>query len=49
MATVGFLVDKDADARRGDGGAVEIIVAMDLCPGREIGVDAGTMKEIEGQ
>ena len=41
-----FVVDEDTDAGRGDRCSVEVVVAMDLGPGREVGVDAGSTKEV---
>jgi len=40
-------MDDDADARRGNGSAIEIEVAMKLRPSRQAGVDAGPAQEIE--
>ena len=39
----GFFVDDNMDSRGCNWGVVEFIVAVDLGPGREFGVDAGTM------
>jgi RNase P/RNase MRP subunit p29 len=43
----GLFVDEDASAGRGERGAVVIKRAMELCVGREGGVDARTTEEIE--
>jgi hypothetical protein len=37
----GLVVDENVDTGGGDGGSIEVIVAIDLSPGGEIGVDAG--------
>jgi hypothetical protein len=37
-----FLVDNDMDTWGGDGSLIEIVIAVDLVPCREIGVDAGS-------
>jgi hypothetical protein len=43
----GLFVDEDASAGRGKRGAVVIKRAMELCVGREGGVDARATEEIE--
>jgi hypothetical protein len=42
-------MDKDADARWSDGGAIEVKVAIELGPGRELGIEAGAAQEIESE
>ena len=42
-------MDQDAGAGWRNGGPVIVEVAMDLCPGRELGVEAGSAKEIKGE
>lgn len=44
-----LFMDDDMDARRSNGGTVEVEGPMDLGPGRKIGVDAGAAHEVEGQ
>ena len=46
---VGFLVNQDTNARRGNWCAVEVVVAVDLGPGGQLGVDLGTSHEVERQ
>jgi hypothetical protein len=46
LTTVGLFMNHNVDARRCNGGAVEIILAVDLGPGVEVGVNAGSMKKI---
>jgi hypothetical protein len=43
----GLFVDEDASAGRGERGAVVVKRAMELCVGREGGVDARATEEIE--
>ena len=40
-------MDEHADSWGGDGCAVEVVVAVDLGPCREVGVDAGSSHEIQ--
>ena len=42
-------MDKDAGAGWRYWGPVIVKVTVDLCPGRELGVEAGCPKEIEGE
>ncbi len=47
---VGWLfMGKDLDAGWGKGCFVVVEVAIDLGPSRELGVDAGTTHEVEGE
>ena len=43
----GLDVGEDANARRGDGSAVEIVCAVHLCVGGEFRIDAGTAEQIQ--
>ena len=48
-ALVGLLVNDNVGARGGNGMGVVVIVAVELGPGRKLGVEAGSAKEIEGE
>ena len=41
-------MDKDADAGRCKRGTVKVEGAVELGPGRELGVHAGTTEEVQG-
>ena len=41
--------DKDVDAGRGDGRAIEIVGAVDLSPSGELGIESGASEKIETQ
>ena len=41
-------MDEDADAGRGEWCPVEVEGAVELGPGRELGVQAGTTEEVQG-
>jgi hypothetical protein len=45
----GFVVHNNLDARWGNGGAIEIELAMDLGPGGEVRIYSGTSEEVEGK
>lgn len=45
----GLVVDKDADAGRGNRRAVEVEVAEELSPRRQFGIEPGATHEIEGE
>jgi len=40
---------KDSDARRGNGGAIEIVMAIQLGPGGKFGIESGAAKEVQGE
>ena len=44
-----FDVDEDTDARWGNGGTIEVKCSVEVCPGREFGVETGTAKEVKTQ
>jgi hypothetical protein len=48
-AFVGLFKDKDVDAGRGDGRAIEIVGAVDLGPSGELRVESGASEKIETQ
>ena len=40
---------QDLDARGSNGSAVKIKMAVDLCPSRELGIDARATQQVQGQ
>jgi hypothetical protein len=48
-AAVRLFKDKDVDAGRGDGRAIEVVGAVDLGPSGELGIESGASEEIETQ
>jgi hypothetical protein len=49
FALIRFLMDNYMGAGRGNGMGVEDIVAFQLGPGRELGVEAGRAEHVEGE
>jgi hypothetical protein len=44
-----LLVDDDVDTWGGDGSAIEVVISIDLAPSGEVGVDARSLHEVEGE